>query len=76
QPYFVTPADGSVFAMAGLYEFWRDPTLPGDHANAWWVTCSVITTEAETTPLAVAPAEGPGALADIHPRMPLMLTPD
>ncbi|MFJ2105577.1 SOS response-associated peptidase [Streptomyces microflavus] len=76
QPYFVTPADGSVFAMAGLYEFWRDPTLPGDHANAWWVTCSVITTEAETTPLAVAPAEGPAALADIHPRMPLMLTPD
>lgn len=76
QPYFVTPADGSVFAMAGLYEFWRDTTLPGDHENAWWVTCSVITTEAETTPLAVAPAEGPGALADIHPRMPLMLTAD
>ncbi|MFD3411173.1 SOS response-associated peptidase [Streptomyces cyaneofuscatus] len=76
QPYFVTPADGSVFAMAGLYEFWRDATLPGDHESAWWVTCSVITTEAETTPLAVAPAEGPGALADIHPRMPLMLTPD
>jgi putative SOS response-associated peptidase YedK len=76
QPYFVTPADGSVFAMAGLYEFWRDRTLPDDHPGAWWVTCSVITTEAETTPLAVAPAEGPHTLADIHPRMPLMLTPD
>ncbi len=33
QPYFVT-ADGSVFAMAGLYEFWRDTTLPGDHEKA------------------------------------------
>jgi putative SOS response-associated peptidase YedK len=76
QPYFVTPADGSVFAMAGLYEFWRDRTLPDEHPNAWWVTCSVLTTEAETTPLAVAPAEGPRALSDIHPRMPLMLTPD
>ncbi|WP_369035907.1 MULTISPECIES: SOS response-associated peptidase [Streptomyces] len=76
QPYFVTPADGSVFAMAGLYEFWRDRTLPDDHPQAWWVTCSVITTEAETSPLAVGPAEGPRALADIHPRMPLMLTPD
>ncbi|MGW2846795.1 SOS response-associated peptidase [Streptomyces sp. NPDC001274] len=76
QPYFVTPADGSVFAMAGLYEFWRDRTLPADHPMAWWATCSVITTEAETTPLAVAPAEGPATLADIHPRMPLMLTPD
>ncbi|WP_416968405.1 SOS response-associated peptidase [Streptomyces sp. 4F14] len=76
QPYFVLPADGSVFAMAGLYEFWRDRTLPDDHPRAWWVTCSVITTEAETTPLAVAPADGPGSLAEIHPRMPLMLTPD
>lgn len=76
QPYFVTPADGSVFAMAGLYEFWRDRTLPDDHPQAWWVTCSVITTEAETAPLGVAPEEGPRALADIHPRMPLMLTPE
>ncbi|MCP3821534.1 SOS response-associated peptidase [Streptomyces sp. A3M-1-3] len=76
QPYFVTPADGSVMAMAGLYEFWRDRTLPDDHPRAWWVTCTVVTTEAEKSPLAVAPADGPRALADIHPRMPLMLTPD
>jgi putative SOS response-associated peptidase YedK len=40
------------------------------------VTCAVITTEAERTPLGVAPAEGPRSLADIHPRMPLMLTPE
>ncbi|MFE4308835.1 SOS response-associated peptidase [Streptomyces sp. NPDC056891] len=76
QPYFVTPADGSVFAMAGLYEFWRDRTLPDGDPLAWWVTCSVITTEAEAGPLGVAPAEGPHSLADIHPRMPLMLTED
>ena len=77
QPYFVTPADGSVMAMAGLYEFWRDGTLPDDHPRAWWATCTVITTEAETTPLAGGPVEdGPHSLADIHPRMPLMLTPD
>ncbi|WP_329455744.1 SOS response-associated peptidase [Streptomyces sp. NBC_01497] len=76
QPYFVTPADGSVMALAGLYEFWRDTTLPGDHPRAWWVTCTVITTEAETAPLAAAPEQGPRSLSDIHPRMPLMLTPD
>ncbi|MFI1869843.1 SOS response-associated peptidase [Streptomyces jumonjinensis] len=76
QPYFVTPADGSVFAMAGLYEFWRDRTLPDDHPLAWWATCTVLTTEAERGPLGVAPAQGPGSLAEIHPRMPLMLTPD
>lgn len=64
QPYFITPADGSVMAMAGLYEFWRDSTLPDDDARAWWVTCAVITTEAES------------ALAEIHARMPLVLTPD
>ncbi|NGO67375.1 SOS response-associated peptidase [Streptomyces boncukensis] len=79
QPYFVAPADGSVMAMAGLYEFWRDKTLPDDHPRAWWVTCTVVTTAAETAPLANAGAlgeGGPRALADIHPRMPLMLTPD
>ncbi|MCQ4080282.1 SOS response-associated peptidase [Streptomyces sp. RB6PN25] len=100
QPYFVTPADGSVMAMAGLYEFWRDRTLPDDHPRAWWVTCAVITTDAETTPLAGGAAEGAGegvgagdgagegvgagdgagqgprSLSEIHPRMPLVLTPD
>ncbi|MFF3768330.1 SOS response-associated peptidase [Streptomyces sp. NPDC001922] len=76
QPYFVTPADGSVMAMAGLYEFWRDGTLPPEHPRAWWVTCSVVTTEAETTPLAGAAGDGPGSLAEIHPRMPLVLPED
>lgn len=78
QPYFVTPADGSVMAMAGLYEFWRDRALPDDHPRAWWVTCAVITTAAERTPLAGGGAgeHGPHALADIHPRMPLALPRD
>jgi putative SOS response-associated peptidase YedK len=78
QPYFVTPADGSVMAMAGLFEFLRDKTLPDEHERAWWVTCTVLTTEAETTPLADAPGgeEGPATLAEIHPRMPLVLPPD
>ncbi|GHF68211.1 DUF159 family protein [Streptomyces mashuensis] len=81
QPYFVTPADGSVMALAGVYEFWRDPALPPDHPQAWWVTCSVITTEAETAPFAGAgdragDEPGPRSLAEIHPRMPLVLTPD
>lgn len=78
QPYFVTPADGSVLAMAGLYEFWRDRTLPDDHPEAWWATCTVLTTDAQTTPFAGAPAtgRGPRSLAEIHPRMPLALPPD
>ena len=56
---------------------YRDSTLPDDHPRAWWTTCTVVTTEAETAPL-VGPAgeDGPKSLADIHPRMPLMLLPD
>ncbi|WP_049578926.1 SOS response-associated peptidase [Streptomyces sp. SBT349] len=88
QPYFVTPADGGVMALAGLYEFWRDSTLPDDHPRAWWTTCTVVTTEAETTPLPAVEGEGappaaegagapaPRSLADIHPRMPLALPPE
>ncbi|GGO49923.1 DUF159 family protein [Streptomyces daqingensis] len=77
QPYFVTPADGSVMAMAGLYEFWRDSTLPDGHPHAWWTTCTVVTTDAETAPLAGDSGEdGPKSLAEIHPRMPLMLLPE
>jgi putative SOS response-associated peptidase YedK len=77
QPYFVAPADGSVMAMAGLYEFWRDSTLPEDHPRAWWTTCTVVTTEAETAPLAGSSGEdGPESLSEIHPRMPLMILPE
>ncbi|WP_093840636.1 SOS response-associated peptidase [Streptomyces aidingensis] len=79
QPYFVTPADGSVMAMAGLFEFWRDRSLPDDHPRAWWTTCTVITTDAEATPCAgaeQAAGERPLTLHDIHPRMPLMLPPE
>lgn len=81
QPYFVTPADGSVMAMAGVYEFWRDRGLPEDHPRAWWATCAVLTTEAETTPLAgtatgPSDGDGPRSLSAIHPRMPLTLPPD
>ena len=41
QPFFIHPADGGIFAMAGLYEFWSDPE------GEWLVTCTIITTDAE-----------------------------
>ncbi len=40
QPFFIRPVDGSLLAMAGLYEFWKAPD--GD----WLSTCTVITTAA------------------------------
>ncbi|WP_371680320.1 SOS response-associated peptidase [Streptomyces sp. NBC_01276] len=64
QPYFISPQDGTVMAMAGLYEFWRDPAVTdGDDPAAWWATCTVITTEATD------------AAGRVHPRMPLALAP-
>lgn len=40
QPFFLYPTDGSVLAMAGLYEFWRDPE------GQWLTTFAIITTAA------------------------------
>jgi putative SOS response-associated peptidase YedK len=64
QPFFIRPRDGSILAMAGLYELWRDPARADDDPQRWRWTCTVITTDAEDD------------LGRIHDRMPLMLTPD
>ncbi|GAA4811972.1 SOS response-associated peptidase [Streptomyces ziwulingensis] len=65
QPYFLHSADGQVMALAGLYEFWRDPRVrQEDDPAALLTTCTIITTEATD------------AAGRVHPRMPLALTPD
>jgi putative SOS response-associated peptidase YedK len=62
QPFFTERADGTSVAMAGLYEFWRDPAVTDpDDPQAWLTTFTVITGEAE-----------PG-LDRIHERQPLVL---
>ncbi len=57
QPFFITPADGSGLALAGLWATWRG----ADAAAPPLVTCTVVTTAAV------------GPLAEIHDRMPLIL---
>jgi putative SOS response-associated peptidase YedK len=64
QPFFIHPADGSVMAMAGLYEIWRDPTRDDDDAQRFRWTCTVLTTSAED------------AVGHIHDRMPLLVEPE
>jgi putative SOS response-associated peptidase YedK len=64
QPFFIHPADGSVMAMAGLYEIWRDPTRDEDDPARFVWTCTVLTTRAED------------AVGHIHDRMPLLVEPD
>lgn len=64
QPYFIHPEDGDVMALAGLYEFWKDPNAGDDAEDAWLVTCTILTTEATD------------AAGRVHPRMPLTIAPD
>ncbi len=45
QPFFIHDQGGGILAMAGLYEFWRDPRAPKD-ADPWLWSCTVITTDA------------------------------
>lgn len=65
QPYFIHRPDQRTLAMAGLYEWWRDPTREHDDPHAWLLTVTVLTTQAtdevgrihDRAPL-VVPAEG------------------
>lgn len=63
QPFFIHPKDGSSLAMAGLYEFWRDPGRPKDDPDSWLWTVTVITTSASDD------------LGKIHDRMPMCVPP-
>jgi putative SOS response-associated peptidase YedK len=64
QPFYIHPEDGSVMAMAGLYEIWRDPTRDDDDPERFRWTCTVLTTRAED------------AVGHIHDRMPLLVERD
>jgi len=64
QPFFIRPRDGSVLAMAGLYELWRDDTRDRDDPAAWLWTSTVLTTTAEDD------------VGYLHDRMPMLLEPE
>ncbi|MBO3089060.1 SOS response-associated peptidase [Cellulomonas dongxiuzhuiae] len=64
QPFWIHPQDGSVAALAGLYEFWRDPTRADDDPDRWLVSVTIVTRAATE------------AMAAIHDRQPLVLPPD
>jgi putative SOS response-associated peptidase YedK len=64
QPYYIFRKDGGPLAFAGLYERWRDASLPDDHERAWLWTVTIITTSA------------PDDLGQIHDRMPMVIEPD
>jgi putative SOS response-associated peptidase YedK len=63
QPYYICRADGGVLAFAGIYELWRDSSLPADHPRSWLWTAAIITTRATDD------------LGRIHDRMPMVIGP-
>lgn len=64
QAYWIRPAGGELAALAGLYEFWRDPSKADDDPDRWLVSTTVVTTAAADE------------LERIHDRMPVILPRD
>ena len=63
-PYFLHAPGEQPLAMAGLYEIWRDDSLPEDDPNRWLWTCTIITRPASDT------------LGHIHDRCPVLVPPE
>ncbi len=63
QPYYIHRKDGGVLAFAGLYELWRDKSMPDDDPRAWLWSATIITTRAEDE------------IGRIHDRMPIVIEP-
>jgi len=64
KPFYIFRTDGGDLAMAGIYELWRDASVPEDHENAWLWTASAITTAATDD------------VGEIHDRMPMVIEPE
>jgi putative SOS response-associated peptidase YedK len=65
QPYFIHPEDEQVLALAGLYEYWRDPAVKqDDDPAAWLMTCTIITNRGHRRGRPCPPAHA----ARPHPR--------
>ena len=64
QPFYIYRTDGGVLAFAGIYELWRDASVPADHLDGWLWTASIITTDA------------PDEIGRIHDRMPMVIARD
>jgi putative SOS response-associated peptidase YedK len=63
-PFFIHPPVDAPLLLAGLYEWWRDPSKAPDDPARWLLTFTILTRDAS------------GALAGIHDRMPVFLDAD
>ena len=64
QPFYITAGTDGMFALAGLYEWWADPTKDAKDPSRWLLSATTLTKN--TAP----------ELAHIHDRNPVLLSPD
>ena len=64
QPFYIHAGQDGMFAFAGLYEWWRDPSKSDTGPERWLLSATTLTKDS-------APE-----LAHIHDRNPVLLTPD
>jgi putative SOS response-associated peptidase YedK len=64
QPFYINAGSDGMFALAGLYEWWRDPSKAENDPTRWLLSATTLTKDS-------APE-----LAHIHDRNPVLLTPD
>jgi len=64
QPFYIYRTDGGILAFAGIYELWRDKSVPDDHEQAWYWSASIITTDATDD------------IGRIHDRTPMVIAPE
>ncbi|MFM5968763.1 MAG: SOS response-associated peptidase [Micrococcales bacterium] len=64
QPFYINAGSDGMFALAGLYEWWRDPSKAENDPARWLLSATTLTKDS-------APE-----LAHIHDRNPVLLTPD
>jgi putative SOS response-associated peptidase YedK len=64
QPFYFHPRGGSVLAMAGIYELWREPGRDAEDRGPWLWTTAIITTQAGDE------------LGGIHDRVPMVIERD
>jgi putative SOS response-associated peptidase YedK len=63
-PMYVSLPGDELLLVAGLYEWWRNPAAPEGSTERWLLSATMLTRESG------------GALAQLHPRMPVFLDAD
>jgi putative SOS response-associated peptidase YedK len=62
QPFYINAGDKGMLALAGIYDWWLDPSMKPDDPSRWLLSFAILTKDA------AAP------LAPIHERNPILLS--